>query len=550
MLAPGLALTCLLLALPTISANNEKDAPVAFTECGPIRGYRRRSYANVSYDAYEGIPFARPPTGHRRFQPPEPAPAWIVPPLVADKVRGPCLGLRIDDGSVAGHEDCLYLNVYAPSEESRNGSLLPVIFWIYGGAFQAGLVTGHEQQYLMNDRNVVFVSTNYRHGLFGFLSTDDRVVTGNMGLKDQSLALRWVRDNIDRFGGDPRRISLAGASAGAASVHYHYLSPMSRGLFQAGLAVSGTALDPWATSTTSRAAAFALGQRVNCSRATTIDLISCFKQLPAHDLMKAQASLTSSSSKWFLAFVPVVERASDEPFIDRDPLEILRSGRAYDAPLITGIVQEEGLSFANALANSSMLQTIDQKWDSIMPRLFYLDRSYPQEQLAAVARKVRRYYFADKPLNMDNLRILSDMIGDRFFSFDAQRASTLHSRIYKKPVWFYRYTHRADRSSIGASMGPLQGTTHGNDVDLLLSLNNAGPIDPVKNERDKAMRRELARLWTAVAYYGSPSFGPRWQTVTNKNHQFNYLQIDGPGQYRMVTNNNLGNKRFWNSILK
>ena len=157
---------------------------------------------------------------------------------------------------VEGSEDCLYLNVYRPGKnvlDNLNIFLLPVIIWIHGGYFMYGGAKLYGSQYLM-DKDVVLVTINYRVGplgmikshnnhfmkvnwiylmnFLGFLSTEDEVVPGNNGLKDQNMAIRWVSENIEWFGGNPEKITLVGLSAGGASVHYHYLSPMSVDLFQ------------------------------------------------------------------------------------------------------------------------------------------------------------------------------------------------------------------------------------------------------------------------------------------------------------------------------
>ena len=230
------------------------------------------------------------------IQPPEPVEPWQSE-LIANSVRGPCSEFNAiptniyvtnnDDGKTFGSEDCLYLNIYTPMNKSK---LLPVIFWIYGGAFQTGGVNGFEQQYLI-DQNIIFVSSNYRHGIFGFMSTEDEVVPGNMGLKDQSLALRWIHENIQQFGGDPNRIALVGLSSGAACVHYHYLSPMSAGLFNSGISLSGTALNPWAISRSLRERTMRVANFLRCDTSNTTEMVSCLKKQPVGNLITAQITL-------------------------------------------------------------------------------------------------------------------------------------------------------------------------------------------------------------------------------------------------------------------
>uniref|UniRef100_A0ABD2VTQ4 Carboxylesterase type B domain-containing protein n=1 Tax=Trichogramma kaykai TaxID=54128 RepID=A0ABD2VTQ4_9HYME len=149
-------------------------------------------------------------------------------------------------------EHCLYPHIYTPAS-ARD---LPVVFHIHGDFFSYGSVNLDEAKYLI-DCDVVYVSVNYRLGVLGFLSSRDHVVPGNMGLKDQSMALRWVRDNIRDCGGDPGRVTLTGVDAGGASVHLQMLSPMSRGLFRHGMEVA--------------------------------DVVKCMKTLPAEKVAYAQA---------------------------------------------------------------------------------------------------------------------------------------------------------------------------------------------------------------------------------------------------------------------
>lgn len=124
---------------------------------------------------------------------------------------------------------------------------LAVMFYIHGGGFHEG--SGDDFQYgpdfLIND-NVILVTSNYRLGVFGFMSLGTAEYSGNMGLKDQQLALQWINDNIESFGGDRERITLFGHSAGSASTHFHVLAPSSKGLFNRAIMMSGVALNPWA----------------------------------------------------------------------------------------------------------------------------------------------------------------------------------------------------------------------------------------------------------------------------------------------------------------
>lgn len=149
-----------------------------------------------------------------------------------------------------GEEDCLYLNVFTPNLptiDNAKKNLLPVMVWIHGGSFNLGAGQAKDQHpdFFMEE-NVIWVSFNYRLGVLGFLSSHQLNVSGNAGLKDQVEVLKWVRKNIHKFGGDCEKVTIIGWSAGAASVHYHMMSPMSQGLFHKTILQSGNAILPWA----------------------------------------------------------------------------------------------------------------------------------------------------------------------------------------------------------------------------------------------------------------------------------------------------------------
>ncbi|KAB7496322.1 Carboxylesterase NlhH [Armadillidium nasatum] len=148
----------------------------------------------------------------------------------------------------------------APNEREKN---LPVMVFIHGGGFMAGGADFYPPYALMN-RDIVLVTIQYRLGIFGFLSTEDSEMPGNMGLKDQQLALKWIKENIESFGGDSNRITIFGESAGGASVHYHILSPGSKGLFNRAILQSGTAFCPWASNNNHRKFAIEAGREFGC----------------------------------------------------------------------------------------------------------------------------------------------------------------------------------------------------------------------------------------------------------------------------------------------
>jgi para-nitrobenzyl esterase len=197
----------------------EQPQPVVDTLLGRILGRRQGKV-----DAFLGIPFAEAPVGNLRFHPPRPKHAWY-PALYRALNQGPeCLQSELFasvDDHIVRDEDCLYLNVWRPAVSKQK---LPVMVWVYGGAFIHG--GANKPEYFgdqLAHKDVILVSFNYRVGALGFLVSTKDGLFGNYGLDDQKTALQWVQDNIEAFGGDPERVTLFGESAGAMSVGLHLL---------------------------------------------------------------------------------------------------------------------------------------------------------------------------------------------------------------------------------------------------------------------------------------------------------------------------------------
>ena len=214
--------------------------PQARTASGPVRGA-----TDAGVDAFKGIPFAAPPVGALRWQPPQPVQAWTAP-RDATRYAADCMQLPFPSDAAplgtAPAEDCLYANVWRPADV-KAGAKLPVLVWIYGGGFvNGGSSPPTYSGAALARQGIVMVSFNYRLGRFGTfahpaLATTPREV--DFGLLDQLAALRWVKRNVAAFGGDPDAVTIIGESAGGMSVHAMLTSPAARGLFRAAVIQSG-----------------------------------------------------------------------------------------------------------------------------------------------------------------------------------------------------------------------------------------------------------------------------------------------------------------------
>lgn len=245
-------------------------------EQGRINGTLLKSRYGEDFHAFLRIPFAEPPIGDLRFKEPQPPKPWIG--IYDATYYGPMCVQTNARPDIGADENCLHLNVFSPN---LNGSL-PVIVYIFGGAFSWG--TGIDQggpQSLM-DREVVVVNFNHRVSALGFLALGTREISGNAGMKDQVLALKWIQKNIALFGGDPNRVTLSGMSAGGISATAHMISPMSKDLFHGVYSFSGSITGVRSLFYGPHHLAYGklLAQKIGCNDTENIEnMVACLREV-------------------------------------------------------------------------------------------------------------------------------------------------------------------------------------------------------------------------------------------------------------------------------
>lgn len=308
--------------------------------------------------AYFGVPFAAPPVGELRWKEPQPREPWNGV-YNADRFAPECIQIlrphNINHyfGEEATSEDCLYLNIWAPPAGAKSEKF-PVILWLYGGGLSIGSASmpnyGGEN---LARKGVVYVTAGYRIGALGFMAHPESTASsphrgsGNYGHLDQVAALQWIQRNIERFGGDPTRVTVMGQSAGASSAFSLQASPLGQGLFHRIVGMSGGGLrvgsDP-----ISQAEAEQSG--LELQRVFKLGSLADLRNVPADKILAAQAEFQLGGTAGTVRFRPNV----DGYFMPRAPREIFASGEQNDVPLLIGFTRDESgneLKFARSMAD-------------------------------------------------------------------------------------------------------------------------------------------------------------------------------------------------------
>ena len=361
----------LFLSVTTARAGSRvtrSDPLVVETTSGLVRGLSRTVLEHEVHVFY-GIPFAKPPIGPLRFRKPLPIEPWHGV-LNATTLPNSCFQERYEyfpgfEGEEMWNpntnisEDCLYLNVWVPQKlrlRHKNSEIpvsekggMPMLVWIYGGGYMSGTATldVYDADLMAATSNVIVASMQYRVGAFGFLYLNKHFgnseeAPGNMGLWDQALALRWLRDNAEAFGGDPDAITIFGESAGGGSVSLHLISPVTRGLVRRGILQSGTLNAPWS---------FMTGEKAHEVGRVLVDDCGCNSTLLGDNPARVMACMRSVDAKtisvqqwngyWGILGFPSAPTI-DGVFLPKHPIDLLKEADFDDTEILIGNNQNEG----------------------------------------------------------------------------------------------------------------------------------------------------------------------------------------------------------------
>ena len=430
----------LAIAIPSAALAAE---PRAKTSNGTLEGTAEPSGIHT----YRGIPFAAPPIDDLRWQPPQPVENWTgvrnAKQFGPRCVQSPVFGDMVFRSNGMG-EDCLYLNVWTPAKSSTER--LPVLVYFYGGGFVAG--DGSEPRYdgeNMAKKGIVALTVNYRLGVWGFLAHPELTkesphhASGNYALLDQNAALKWVKQNIAAFGGDPRRVTIAGESAGSLSVSAQMASPLSRDLIAGAIGESGALIAP-----TLAPVPLADGEKTGAEFAKSLGAasIEALRAMPTEKIQEAAAKLPIGR---FAATV-------DGWFLPKLPVEIFAAGQQAHVPLLVGWNSAEN-NYRSILAQA---EPTSENYAAAVKKL-YVERG--DEVLKLYPASTRE----------EVMQAATELASDRFIAYSTWKWFDLHSKTGGKPVYRYYYTRpRPPAVSLRGNGAPAQGAAHSAEIEYAM----------------------------------------------------------------------------------
>jgi para-nitrobenzyl esterase len=475
-----------LLALPVRPATSHAQSnasPVVVTTNGPLQGTVTASVAR-----FLGIPYAAPPVGALRWRLPQPHAPWHD---TRDATQFGAICPQPSSGETlpTQNEDCLFINVYAPFPFHSGRKIM---VWIHGGTNTTGAGSFYDPTPLVTAGDVIVVTLNYRLGALGFLAHPallaESATTGNYGLADQQLALRWVRDNIAAFGGDPHGVTLFGESSGGMNVLSQLVSPQAAGLFQQAIVESGAFLLDTPGLKVAEAEGRGFARAIGCADQSA----ACLRGKPAAEVLAKQGNPESGRVAYELATVdglilPVSQRAA------------LTAGRFHHVPVLFGNNAQEGRLFVPAdLSAADYPATLAGYAKAAHRPVPGVLKAYPLTNYATPADGAAAAY------------------GDASFACTDRlvaRLLTHHARAYE-----YEFD---DDAAGSAPLGP----THGAELRYLFGVTFMGPVldgsPATLPAASQALSLAMRRYWTAFARTRTPDQPglPVWQMVPPGNIQ-------------------------------
>lgn len=457
---------------------------------------------HTTVDIFRGVPYAKPPIGNLRFAKPEPMDPWDDP-YDATYFRPICWQIVADNLTDDGQsEDCLHLNIFTPDAE---GSGYPVFVRIHGGGFIQGTGNGasYDGRPIAAQSNVVFVAMNYRLNAFGFLSTGEQEMIGNYGLWDQQMSLKWIKDNIAAFGGDPNNITIMGQSAGGASVGFHLIAEQSWDFFDRAILMSGTMMAPWGLEMDAEKArndAFLVGRLAGCGEATNSgELLTCLRNVDEQRLAGA-ANLALGTTTNVIPLVPTI----DGEFITDDPRHLLEQNKFKMCDIMTGNTKDDGSLVAMRAYPLQIPRAQPfSDYETFLDRVARFTYTYTNDVIVnSIAQEYVDWENFDDP-EANYFYKYIELITDEAFHCPSEHAARAYALSGNGVYRYYFNFLRAGTFQIP----PWYGVGHSNDLQYVFAYFMNPRLETNFRAQEKTFSLEMMRYYTNFAKTGNPNVG-------------------------------------------
>ncbi|XP_051172598.1 juvenile hormone esterase-like isoform X4 [Leptopilina boulardi] len=376
--------------------------------------------------------------------------------------------------------------------------------WIYGGGFinGSGNVDFYRPDYFMQ-HDVVFVSFNYRLGMLGFLNMDMEDCSGNQGLKDQVLALKWVQKNIGAFGGDKNNVTIFGESAGSASVHYLCISPLSKGLFHKAIAQSGVVINPFGQQTSNKEYAIKVAAKLGCSSSNNEEIVQFLRTIPVEKILETQYEIFDIHPlKLEFYFIPTVDKKCPNPFLPKSLTEMIENG--IDVPLIIGYTSDEGmLSLDSPEFNSEeKMSKLKYNFEAHLCK----DLKINSTVASNFSNDVKQFYFGDDTIYKSEQDKFIQYKGDAIIV--AGIWHILEKQLQKKtPTYLYKFSHSPEVSLVKMFYKiDANGACHADDLNYLFYKESLPSNEQLqRGTKNYLIMERMTRMWTDFAKTGNPT---------------------------------------------
>ncbi|XP_023220569.1 cholinesterase-like isoform X2 [Centruroides sculpturatus] len=449
-------------------------------------------------NAYLGIPYATPPVGDLRFSEPQPVKDWDFVYNATQKsnycMQDP-INREVEWANIEGkelNEDCLYINIWVPTSKTCGESFATMV-WIHGGGFNVGSANMdiYDGAVIASIGNVIVVSFNYRIGAFGYANFDSENAAVNAGMLDQVMALKWVHQNIEYFGGNKDLITIFGESAGSMSVANHLISPMTKGLFKRAILQSGSNYHELFTVKPKNNIELTsmLSKELGCSEE---DTLKCMRNANPFDIAAAELKLMQRRQV-VLSFLP----QKGSPFLPEDPFQSIDDGKFHDVDILIGATKDEGSVFLR-LQNLELIneeKPILSKSESLslLSKIFTKDG----ESLNRIVQEYLGNVADDDTLTIVKQTIKA--IGDAHFMCPILHLTEKLSK-NNRNVFHYIFNHTRIKSPIKKWIG----VPHFEDIYFVFGM----PFVDGENYEKEELQfsKKIIQAWTSFAKTGKPSY--------------------------------------------